>query len=52
VDRSTLFQDRDFPVLNDYRAVLGGVFRSLWGLSTDQSAKIFQQVGPVDLKLV
>jgi uncharacterized protein (DUF1501 family) len=52
VDRSTLFQDRDFPVLNDYRAVLGGVFRSLWGLSADQSAKIFQQTAPVDLKLI
>jgi len=52
VDRSTLFQDRDFPVLNDYRAVLGGLFRSLWGLSAQQSAKVFQQVGPVDLKLV
>jgi uncharacterized protein (DUF1501 family) len=52
VDRSTLFQDRDFPVLNDYRAVLGGLFRSLWGLSAEQSAKVFQQVGPVDLKLV
>jgi uncharacterized protein (DUF1501 family) len=52
VDRSTLFQDRDFPVLNDYRAVLGGLFRSLWGLSADQSARIFQQVPPVDLKLI
>jgi uncharacterized protein (DUF1501 family) len=52
VDRSTLFQDRDFPVLNDYRAVLGGLFRSLWGLSTQQSAEVFQQVAPVDLKLV
>jgi uncharacterized protein (DUF1501 family) len=52
VDRSTLFQDRDFPVLNDYRAVLGGLFRSLWGLSADQSASVFQQVPPVDLKLV
>jgi uncharacterized protein (DUF1501 family) len=52
VDRSTLFQDRDFPVLNDYRAVLGGLFRSLWGLSASQSAGVFQQVAPVDLKLV
>jgi uncharacterized protein (DUF1501 family) len=52
VDRSTLFQDRDFPVLNDYRAVLGGLFRSLWGLSPDQSAKVFQQTAPLDLKLV
>jgi uncharacterized protein (DUF1501 family) len=52
VDRSTLFQDRDFPVLNDYRAVLGGLFRSLWDLSPDQSARVFQQVAPVDLKFV
>jgi uncharacterized protein (DUF1501 family) len=52
VDRSTLFQDRDFPVLNDYRAVLGGLFRSLWDLSPEQSASVFQQVAPVDLKLV
>jgi uncharacterized protein (DUF1501 family) len=52
VERSTLFQDRDFPVLNDYRAVLGGLFRTLWGLSPDQSGRIFQQVAPVDLKLV
>jgi uncharacterized protein (DUF1501 family) len=52
VDRSTLFQDRDFPVLNDYRAVLGGLFRSLWGLSANQSANVFQQVAPLDLKLI
>ncbi|MGC1523883.1 MAG: DUF1501 domain-containing protein, partial [Steroidobacteraceae bacterium] len=52
VNRGTLFQDRDYPVLNDYRAVLGGLFRSLWGLAPDQSARVFQQVAPVDLKLV
>jgi uncharacterized protein (DUF1501 family) len=52
VNRATLFQDRDFPVLNDYRAVLGGLFRTLWGLSIDQNARIFQQAAPIDLKLV
>jgi uncharacterized protein (DUF1501 family) len=52
VDRSTLFQDRDFPVLNDYRAVLGGLFRTLWGLSADQSGRVFQRVAPIDLNLV
>lgn len=52
VSRATLFQDRDYPVLNDYRAVLGGLFRSLWGLSSEQSTRVFQQVAPVDLKLV
>jgi uncharacterized protein (DUF1501 family) len=52
VSRATLFQDRDFPVLNDYRAVLGGLFRTLWGLSPEQSTQVFQQVAPTDLKLV
>jgi len=52
VSRGNLFQDRDYPVLNDYRAVLGGLFRSLWGLSPDHCARVFQQVAPVDLKLV
>jgi len=52
VDRSTLFQDRDFPVLNDYRAVLGGLFRTLWGLSDDQTGRVFQRVAPIDLNLV
>jgi uncharacterized protein (DUF1501 family) len=52
VAQSSLFQDRDFPVLNDYRAVLGGLFRSLWGLSPVQSARVFQQAPLLDLKLV
>src|SRR3984893_8487825 len=50
--RGTLFQDRDYPVLNDYRAVLGGLFRSLWSLSAPQSSRIFQDTPLVDLKLV
>jgi uncharacterized protein (DUF1501 family) len=52
VERAALLQDRDFPVLNDYRAVLGGLFRRMWGLSPEQSARIFPQVPPKDLKLV
>jgi uncharacterized protein (DUF1501 family) len=52
VSRATLFQDRDYPVLNDYRAVLGGLYRSLWGLSKDQCERVFAQTAPVDLKLV
>ncbi len=50
--RATLFQDRDYPVLNDYRAVLGGLFRSMWGLSPEQCTQVFPQITPVDLKLV
>jgi uncharacterized protein (DUF1501 family) len=52
VNRGNLLQDRDFPVLNDYRAVLGGLFRSLWGLSEAQCASVFPQSRPLDLKLV
>jgi uncharacterized protein (DUF1501 family) len=52
VNRRTLLEDRDYPVLNDYRAILGGLYRSLWGLSADQCARIFPQVSPLDLKLV
>jgi uncharacterized protein (DUF1501 family) len=50
--RGTLFQDRDYAVLNDYRAVLGGLFRSMWDLSPSQLSRVFQSVTPVDLKLV
>jgi uncharacterized protein (DUF1501 family) len=52
VTQATLFQNRDFPVLNDYRSVLGGLFRSLWDLSPAQSAGIFPQAASMDLKLV
>lgn len=52
VNRANLLQDRDFPVLNDYRAVLGGLFRALWGLSAVQCDAVFPSVRPLDLKLV
>ena len=52
VTRSTLLQDRDYPVLNDYRGVLGGLFRRLWGLSSAQLEQVFPGALPLDLKLV
>jgi uncharacterized protein (DUF1501 family) len=52
VSRATLFQDRDFPVLNDYRALLGGLFGRLWGLRAQQLEAIFPQSTPLDLQLV
>jgi uncharacterized protein (DUF1501 family) len=52
VDRNTLFQNRDYPVLNDYRAVLGGMFKRLWGLAPDQCDQIFPRANPLDLRLV
>jgi uncharacterized protein (DUF1501 family) len=52
IERKTLFQDRDYPVLNDYRAVLGGLFRPMWGLSAGELERVFPQIRPLDLKLV
>ena len=52
VERATLFQDRDYPVLNDYRALLGGLFARLYGLSRAQSAQVFAGVAPRDTGLL
>jgi uncharacterized protein (DUF1501 family) len=52
LERATLFQDRDYPVLNDYRAVLAGLFGSMWSLTPLQLEGIFPQTRSVDLKLI
>jgi uncharacterized protein (DUF1501 family) len=52
IARETLHQDRDTPVLNDCRAVLGGLFRRLWGLSDAQVAAVFPESAPRDLGLL
>jgi uncharacterized protein (DUF1501 family) len=52
VAQNTLFQDRDYPVLNNYRGVLAGIFATLWGLGPQQLEVIFPGVRPLDLKLV
>lgn len=51
LSRHTLFQDRDYPVLTDYRALLGGMFRAMWGLSPAQCEQVFPQVAPLNLGL-
>jgi uncharacterized protein (DUF1501 family) len=38
---NTLHQNRDMPVLNDYRDVLAGVFSQLYGLSPSALDTIF-----------
>ena len=52
IERASLFQDRDLPVLNDYRSVLGGLVRRMWGLSDSQLERIFPAAAPTDLGLV
>ena len=52
VDQANLFQNRDYPVLNEYRAVLAGLFSRMYSLSGGDLDKIFSNVSPRDLGLV
>lgn len=47
----TLFQGRDTPVLNEYRALLAGLWARQYGLNRGQLAAVFEGVTPVDLGL-
>lgn len=44
LEQANLFQNRDYPVLNEYRAVLGGIFAGIFGLSNHQLNQIFSGV--------
>jgi uncharacterized protein (DUF1501 family) len=52
VTEANLFQNRDWPVLNDYRAVIGGVLQKSYGLNQAQLAQIFPSTQPQDLSLI
>ena len=52
VTQPNLLQNRDYPVLNNYRDVLGGLLRRVWGLRDDQLRSVFPQARPLDLGLV
>jgi uncharacterized protein (DUF1501 family) len=52
VSQSNLFQNRDYPVLNNYRDVLGGTLKRVWNLSGDQLQTVFPGAKPRDLQLV
>ena len=52
VEQATLFQNRDFPVLNEYRALLGGLLQRQYGLSTAQLDSIFPGAAAQDLGLL
>jgi uncharacterized protein (DUF1501 family) len=47
-----LFQNRDYPVLNEYRAVLGGLFSGIFGLHEKQLQEIFVGVKARDFGLI
>jgi uncharacterized protein (DUF1501 family) len=48
----TLFQNRDYPVLNEYRAVLGGLFAGMYGLNAQQLDTVFPSAPRKELGLV
>ena len=52
VEQATLFQNRDYPVLNEYRGVLGGLFARQFGLGAVQLDQVFAGVKPRDIGLV
>lgn len=52
ITQANLFQNRDMPVLNEYRAVLGGILQRTFGLTAAQLDTVFAGVQPVDLGLV
>jgi uncharacterized protein (DUF1501 family) len=52
VARASLLQDRDYPVLNNYRSVLGGLYRRMWGLSPAALERVFPGAPAFDLALV
>jgi uncharacterized protein (DUF1501 family) len=48
----TLNQGRDYPVLNEYRSVLGGLWQRQFGLSDEAIARVFPGATVKDLGLV
>jgi uncharacterized protein (DUF1501 family) len=52
VTPNNLFQNRDYPVLNEVRSVLGGLLQRQFGLSPAQLAAVFPRAEPRDLGLV
>ncbi len=51
LEQPTLFQNRDYPVLNEYRAMFGGLLARMYGLNAGQVEAIFGTRGR-DLGLV
>jgi uncharacterized protein (DUF1501 family) len=52
VSRQTLHQDRDCPVLTEYRALLGGLFQRMYGLDAARLDRVFPRSRPTDLDLL
>jgi uncharacterized protein (DUF1501 family) len=52
VSAQTLNQNRDWPVLTEYRSMLGGLFRRMYSLDASRLDRVFPRTVPRDLGLV
>jgi uncharacterized protein (DUF1501 family) len=52
LSEATLNQQRDLPVLTDYRALIGGLVQRQFDLSEARIASLFPQAWPQDLHLI
>jgi uncharacterized protein (DUF1501 family) len=52
IEQANLFQNRDYPVITDYRAMFAGLFQRLYGLDNTGVQRIFPGVSPAELGLV
>ncbi len=52
VTAAALNQNRDYPVLTDYRALIGGLVQRAYGLGPDRLQQVFPGAQPKDLALI
>jgi uncharacterized protein (DUF1501 family) len=52
IEANSLHENRDLPVLNDWRGLLAGLWGRQYGLSSADLQFVFPQVKPLDLGLV
>jgi hypothetical protein len=52
LDQAHLFQNRGYPVLTDYRALLAGFFQRMYGLDQSGLQRVFASVQPENLGLL
>ena len=52
VQAASLLQNRDYPVLNNYRDTLGGLYKRIWNLPDNKLQDVFPGAKANDLQLV
>jgi uncharacterized protein (DUF1501 family) len=52
LEQPKLFQNRDYPVMTDYRSFFAGLFQRMYGLQPASTDRIFASVKPTDLGIV